>query len=86
MLAVDRFGVAADAKWFGFDSGVLFVYSLTPYPAVAHLAFCFCCFVWGTSFILLERVTHVMGPVEIGIWRMFSGAAVVGAVLVGEAG
>jgi drug/metabolite transporter (DMT)-like permease len=46
---------------------------------VAHLAFCFCCFVWGTSFILLERVTHVMGPVEIGIWRMLSGAAVVGA-------
>jgi drug/metabolite transporter (DMT)-like permease len=45
---------------------------------VAHLAFCFCCFVWGTSFILLERVTHVMGPVEIAIWRMFSGAAVVG--------
>ncbi len=50
-----------------------------PYPAVAHLAFCFCCFVWGTSFILLERVTHVIGPVEIGIWRMLSGAAVVGA-------
>lgn len=45
---------------------------------MAHLAFCFCCFVWGTSFILLERVTHVMGPVEIAIWRMFSGAAVVG--------
>jgi drug/metabolite transporter (DMT)-like permease len=45
---------------------------------VAHLAFCFCCFVWGTSFILLERVTHVMGPVEIAIWRLFSGAAVVG--------
>jgi drug/metabolite transporter (DMT)-like permease len=45
---------------------------------VAHLAFCFCCFVWGTSFILLERVTHVMGPVEIGIWRMLSGAVVVG--------
>ena len=46
---------------------------------MAHLAFCFCCFVWGTSFILLERVTHVMGPVEIGIWRMLSGAAIVGA-------
>jgi drug/metabolite transporter (DMT)-like permease len=46
---------------------------------VAHLAFWFCCFVWGTSFILLERVTHVMGPVEIGIWRMLSGAAIVGA-------
>jgi drug/metabolite transporter (DMT)-like permease len=45
---------------------------------VAHLAFCFCCFVWGTSFILLERVTHVMGPVEIAIWRLLSGAAVVG--------
>ena len=47
-------------------------------PAVAHLAFIFCCFVWGTTFILLERVTHVFGPVEIGIWRMLSGAAVVG--------
>jgi drug/metabolite transporter (DMT)-like permease len=45
---------------------------------VAHLAFIFCCFVWGTSFILLERVTHFFGPVEIGIWRMLSGAAVVG--------
>jgi drug/metabolite transporter (DMT)-like permease len=46
---------------------------------VAHLTFCFCCFVWGSSFILIERVTHMMGPVEIGIWRMLSGAAVVGA-------
>jgi drug/metabolite transporter (DMT)-like permease len=46
---------------------------------VLHLVFLFCCFVWGTSFILLERVTHVMGPVEIAMWRMFSGAAVVGA-------
>jgi drug/metabolite transporter (DMT)-like permease len=45
---------------------------------VAHLAFIFCCFVWGTTFILLERVTHVFGPVEIGICRMLSGAAVVG--------
>jgi drug/metabolite transporter (DMT)-like permease len=34
--------------------------------------------VWGSTFILLERVTHVFGPVEIGIWRMLSGAAVVG--------
>lgn len=46
---------------------------------MAHLAFIFCCAVWGTSFILLERVTHVMGPVEIGIWRLFSGAVVVGS-------
>jgi drug/metabolite transporter (DMT)-like permease len=45
---------------------------------VAHLAFIFCCAVWGTSFILLERVTRVMGPVEIAVWRMFTGAAVVG--------
>lgn len=45
---------------------------------MAHLAFIFCCFVWGTSFILLERVTHVYGPAQIGIWRMFSGAAAVG--------
>lgn len=45
---------------------------------MAHFAFIFCCFVWGTSFILLERVTHVMGPVEIAIWRMFSGALIVG--------
>ena len=52
---------------------------------VAHLAFIFCCLVWGTTFILLERVTHVFGPVEIGIWRMLSGAAVVGAFLVGAA-
>ncbi len=44
---------------------------------MAHLAFIFCCTVWGTTFILLERVTHVMGPVEIALWRLFSGAAVV---------
>lgn len=47
---------------------------------MAHLAFVFCCIVWGSTFILLERVTHVLGPVEIGIWRMFSGAAAVAAV------
>jgi drug/metabolite transporter (DMT)-like permease len=45
---------------------------------VPHLAFIFCCLVWGSSFILLERVTHVFGAVEIAIWRMVSGAAVVG--------
>jgi drug/metabolite transporter (DMT)-like permease len=47
---------------------------------VAHLAFVFCCLVWGSTFILLERVSHVFGPVEIGIWRMLSGAAAVAAV------
>ncbi len=52
------------------------------FVTVAQIAFLFCCLVWGTSFILLERVTHVMGPVEIAIWRMLTGAAVVGCVLV----
>lgn len=45
---------------------------------MAHLAFIFCCVVWGSSFILLERVTHVMGPVGICIWRLLLGAAVTG--------
>ena len=44
---------------------------------MAHLAFVFCCIVWGSTFILLERVTHVFGPVEIAVLRMFSGAAAV---------
>jgi drug/metabolite transporter (DMT)-like permease len=47
---------------------------------VAHLAFIFICLVWGTSFILLERVTHALGPVEIGIWRLLSGAVALGAI------
>jgi drug/metabolite transporter (DMT)-like permease len=49
-------------------------------PYVAQIAFLFCCLVWGTSFILLERVTHAMGPVEIAVWRMLTGAAVVGVL------
>jgi drug/metabolite transporter (DMT)-like permease len=32
--------------------------------------------VWGSTFILVERVTHVMGPVEIGLWRYGGGAVV----------
>jgi drug/metabolite transporter (DMT)-like permease len=67
--------VAADAK--RYLSSHLDIASLRS-TAVAHLAFIFCCLVWGSSFILLERVTHVFAPVEIGIWRMLSGAAVVG--------
>jgi drug/metabolite transporter (DMT)-like permease len=43
---------------------------------VVHLAFIFCCLVWGSSFILLERVARALGPVEIGLWRSFGGAAV----------
>jgi drug/metabolite transporter (DMT)-like permease len=46
---------------------------------VAHVAFIFCCVVWGSTFILLERVTHAMGPVEIASWRFAGGVAVLGA-------
>jgi drug/metabolite transporter (DMT)-like permease len=49
-------------------------------PAVAYVAFVFCCFVWGSTFILVERVTHVMGPVEIGLWRFAGGIAVLGGL------
>ncbi|MCI0332321.1 MAG: DMT family transporter [Planctomycetes bacterium] len=31
-------------------------------------------------FILLDRVTHVMGPVEIALWRFGGGAAVLGFI------
>jgi drug/metabolite transporter (DMT)-like permease len=47
---------------------------------VAHLAFAFVCLVWGTTFILTERVTHAFGPVTIGVGRLLSGAAVLGIV------
>jgi drug/metabolite transporter (DMT)-like permease len=47
---------------------------------MAHLAFLFVCIVWGSCFILLERVTHVFSPVEIGIWRLLSGAAALGVI------
>jgi drug/metabolite transporter (DMT)-like permease len=47
---------------------------------VAHLAFVFCCFVWGTSFILVERVTHALGPVQIALWRFGCGVAVLGFI------
>ena len=71
--------MAADAKRDLVNPAFRVIFRLGPVcTAVAHLAFIFCCFVWGTTFILLERVTHVFAPVEIGIWRMLSGAAVVG--------
>ncbi len=44
---------------------------------MAHLAFAFCCIVWGSTFILLDRVTHVFGPVEIAVLRLFAGGAAV---------
>jgi drug/metabolite transporter (DMT)-like permease len=47
---------------------------------VAHLAFVFCCLVWGSSFILVERVTHALGPVEIALWRFGCGVAMLGFI------
>jgi drug/metabolite transporter (DMT)-like permease len=47
---------------------------------VAYLAFVFVCLVWGSTFIFIERVTHALGPVEIGVWRLLSGAAALGAI------
>ncbi|MEX2307796.1 MAG: DMT family transporter [Pirellulales bacterium] len=47
---------------------------------MAHLAFCFCCLVWGSMFILLERVTHALGPVEIALWRFGGGTAALGVI------
>ncbi len=37
---------------------------------MAYLAFIFVSLMWGSSFILIERVSHAMGPVEIGAWRL----------------
>jgi len=47
---------------------------------MAYLAFAFVCLMWGSTFILLERVSHVLGPVEIGIWRLLSAAAALGLI------
>lgn len=47
---------------------------------MAHVAFCFCCLVWGSMFILLERVTHVLGPLEIALWRFGGGATVLAVI------
>lgn len=47
---------------------------------MAYLAFVFVCLVWGSTFIFIERVTHDLGAVEIGIWRLLSGAAALAVV------
>jgi drug/metabolite transporter (DMT)-like permease len=39
-------------------------------------AFAFICLVWGSSFIATERASHALGPVGIGVWRLFGGALV----------
>jgi drug/metabolite transporter (DMT)-like permease len=47
---------------------------------MAYLAFAFVCLMWGSTFILLERVSHALGPVEIGTLRLLLGAAALGAI------
>ncbi len=41
-----------------------------------YLAFLFICFVWGSSFILMDRASHALGPVSIAVCRLLGGAAV----------
>jgi drug/metabolite transporter (DMT)-like permease len=47
---------------------------------MAYAAFMFVCLMWGSTFILLERVSHALGPVDIGAWRLLSAAAALGAI------
>jgi drug/metabolite transporter (DMT)-like permease len=44
---------------------------------VHHLAFLLCSFVWGGSFILMDRAGHAFGPVAIALGRMTGGAAAI---------
>jgi drug/metabolite transporter (DMT)-like permease len=46
---------------------------------VPHLAFALCCFVWGGSFILMDRAAHALGPAAIGMGRMAGGAIAIAA-------
>ncbi len=41
-----------------------------------YLTFLFICLVWGSSFILMDRATHALGPVSIGLCRLLGGALV----------
>ncbi len=47
---------------------------------MAYLAFVFVCCVWGSTFILMERVSHALGPVEIGVVRLLTAAAALGVI------
>jgi drug/metabolite transporter (DMT)-like permease len=43
-----------------------------------YLTFLFICFVWGSSFILVDRASHALGPLAIGTCRLLGGALVLG--------
>ncbi|MEM9351890.1 MAG: EamA family transporter [Planctomycetota bacterium] len=46
-----------------------------------YASFLFICTIWGASFILMERASHVMGPVDIGLWRLIGGSATLTAMI-----
>ncbi len=41
-----------------------------------YLSFLFICLVWGSSFILMDRASHALGPVSIAVCRLLGGALV----------
>jgi len=41
-----------------------------------YVSFLFICLVWGTSFILMDRASHALGAVSIGVCRLLGGALV----------
>lgn len=45
-----------------------------------YLAFAFVCLMWGSTFILMERVSHALGPVEVGVTRLLTAAAALGVI------
>jgi drug/metabolite transporter (DMT)-like permease len=47
---------------------------------VAYVFFVMLCFVWGSSFILVERASHAFGPVAIGFGRLLGGTAVLALI------
>lgn len=47
---------------------------------MAYVFFLLLCCVWGSSFILVERASHVFGPVAIGIGRLLGGTAVLALI------
>lgn len=42
-----------------------------------YVHFLFICFVWGASFIMMDRASHALGPISIALCRLLGGAAVV---------
>ncbi|NOZ40495.1 MAG: EamA family transporter [Planctomycetes bacterium] len=41
-----------------------------------YVSFLFICLVWGSSFILMDRASHALGPVSIAVCRLLGGALV----------